>query len=251
VEWAPGHPLSPHDRRFLNGLWLKLPFDVIHQAFLLAEEWWGQVSDGGPAVNHHNAQIVAFATRQWLDVFSPSNVPWLNPEIIQATRESGGRNFITGFQNWLHDLQETLSGSPSGREGFVVGRNLVVTPGKVVFRNELMELIRYAPATAAVRPEPLLIVPAWIMKYYVLDLSPRNSLIRYLVEQGHKVFAISWRNPGRELRETSLDDLSKTGTARSARRDPRDQRRHENSCLRLLPRWRPARHNSSGHGPRH
>ena len=202
---------APNDHRFQSDAWDKPPFSVICQAFLLAEEWWAQVSDGGRDVNRHNAQIVRFAVRQFLDVFSPSNVPWLNPQVIEATRESGGADFVEGFRNWLHDLQETLSGAPSDRRGFSVGRNLAVTPGKVVFRNELMELIQYAPSTAVVRPEPVLIVPAWIMKYYILDLSPHNSLIRYLVEQGHTVFAISWRNPGREMRETSLDDYRVKG----------------------------------------
>jgi len=202
---------AANDHRFESPAWREFPFSVIHQAFLLAEEWWAQASDAGRGVNRHNAQIIAFTIRQLIDVFSPSNSPWLNPEVIQATYESGGRNFAAGFKNWLHDVQETLSGAPSGRNGLTVGRDLAITPGKVVFRNEVMELLQYAPATSKVRPEPVLVVPAWIMKYYILDLSPRNSLIHYLVEQGHTVFAISWRNPGWEQRATSLDDYRTKG----------------------------------------
>jgi len=202
---------TANDRRFEDPAWREFPFSVIHQAFLLAEEWWGWFGDGGRAVNRRNAQIVAFAIRQWIDIFSPSNAPWLNPEVIRVTRESGGLNFVAGFRNWLQDLRETLSGVPSARDGLTVGRDLAVTPGKVVFRNELMELIQYAPASSMVRPEPVLIVPAWIMKYYILDLSPHDSLVRYLVGQGHTVFMISWRNPGPELRDTALDDYRTKG----------------------------------------
>jgi polyhydroxyalkanoate synthase len=202
---------AANDHRFEDPAWHEFPFSVIHQAFLLAEEWWGWVSDGGRAVNRRDAHIVAFAIRQWIDVFSPSNSMWLNPEVIRATLESGGLNFVAGSRNWLHDVRETLSGVPSERDGFTVGRNLAVTPGKVVFRNELMELIQYSPATSMVRPEPVLIVPACIMKYYILDLSPHNSLVRYLVGQGHTVFMISWRNPGPELRDTSLDEYRTKG----------------------------------------
>ena len=204
------HPAA-NDHRFEDPAWHEFPFSVIHQAFLLAEEWWGWVSDGGRAVNRRDAQIVAFAIRQWIDVFSPSNAPWLNPEVIRATLESGGLNFVAGFRHWLHDVQETLSGVPPDRHGLTAGRDLAVTPGKVVFRNELMELIQYTPATATVRPQPILIVPAWIMKYYILDLSPHDSLVRYLVGKGHTVFMISWRNPGPELRDTSLDDYRLKG----------------------------------------
>jgi polyhydroxyalkanoate synthase len=199
------------DHRFEDQAWSKYPFSVIHQAFLLAEEWSGWASDGGPGVNRRDAQIVAFAIRQWVDVFSPSNVPSLNPEVIRATRETGGLNFVAGFRNWLHDVREMMSGVSSVTDGLAVGRDLAVTPGKIVFRNELMELIQYAPATSTVRPEPVLIVPAWIMKYYILDLSPHDSLVRYLVGQGHTVFMISWRNPGPELRDTSLDDYRTKG----------------------------------------
>jgi polyhydroxyalkanoate synthase subunit PhaC len=148
-------------------------------------------------------------------MLSPSNVPWLNPEVIEAIQNTGGRNLIAGLENFLRD---SAGAAPTG---FKVGENLAVTPGKVVFRNELIELIQYAPATAKVATEPVLIISAWIMKYYILDLSPGNSTIRWLVGEGHTVFAISWRNPGADMSETWLD-LSATGHETSAsRRWPR------------------------------
>ena len=202
---------APQDRRFRSPLWQHQPYNLLYQGFLLAEEWWAQASDGGPAVGHHNQQIVSFAARQWMDIFSPSNIPWLNPEVIEATATTGGKNFADGFKNFLNDLHDTLGGIPSEGRNFALGRDLAATPGKVVFRNDLIELIQYTPSTEKVRPEPVLIVPAWIMKYYILDLSPHDSLIRYLVGQGYTVFAISWRNPGPELRDMGLDDYRRLG----------------------------------------
>ena len=202
---------APRDHRFLSPLWQRQPYNLLYQGFLLAEEWWAQASDGGPAVGHHNQQIVSFAARQWIDVFSPSNIPWFNPEVIEAAVSTGGHNFVAGFQNFLRDLHDALDGTPSESRSLTVGKELAATPGKVVFRNELIELLQYGPSTPSVRPEPVLIVPAWIMKYYILDLSQHNSLIRFLVGQGFTVFAISWRNPGPELRDMGLDDYRRRG----------------------------------------
>ncbi len=210
---ATGTPViapSRGDRRFAAPGWQNPPFHLLQQAFLLTEEWWAEAAAGPEGITRANDRIVSFATRQWLDIFSPSNIPWLNPEVIAATADSGGRNLAEGAANFLRDLQDTLRGAPAAGK-FRIGADIAATQGKVIFRNALIELIQYAPSTPTVRPEPVLIVPAWIMKYYILDLSPENSLIRWLVGQGYTVFAISWRNPGAELRDLSLDDYRTKG----------------------------------------
>ncbi|HEX2940817.1 MAG TPA: alpha/beta fold hydrolase, partial [Rhodopila sp.] len=202
---------SPTDHRFADPAWRDPPFSLYAQAFLLAEEWWAQATDGPPGISRQNQRVVAFTARQMVDVFSPSNVPWLNPEVIGATQRTGGGNFINGLSHLLSDLQEAFGGQASRRNQFRVGQDLAATPGRVVFRNDLIELIQYAPATPHVHKAPVLIVPAWIMKYYILDLSPENSLIRYLVAQGQTVFTISWRNPTEAMRNVSLDDYRTKG----------------------------------------
>ena len=196
---------QPGDHRFADPAWQQRPYSLLTQAVLLGEEWWQSVVRSPGGVSPHNERMVAFTVRQWLDLISPSNFPLLNPEVIEATRTTGGRNFLAGFANYLRDR---AGATPSG---FTVGQDLAATPGKVVFRNTLIELIQYAPSTAKVAAEPVLIVPAWIMKYYILDLSPGNSLIRWLIAQGHTVFAISWRNPGADMRDTTLDDYRTQG----------------------------------------
>lgn len=195
------------DHRFADPAWRIPPFSLYAHNFLLAQEWLNACILNVPGVTKGHAKLAAFAARQWFDAFSPSNLPWTNPEVLRATINELGRNYVRGFEHWLEDLRRELAAKNAAvTKGFVVGRDVAATPGKIVLRNELMELIQYAPQTGQTRPEPLLVVPAWIMKYYILDLSPHNSFIRYLVERGYTVFCISWRNPGPEMAETTFDD---------------------------------------------
>ncbi|MEO3431069.1 alpha/beta fold hydrolase [Pelagibius sp. CAU 1746] len=200
------------DKRFQDEAWCRPPFDMITQGFLLTQKWWQQATTGVRGVSTHHEAVVSFATRQLLDVFSPSNYVMTNPLLLRETLEQGGANLYQGWLNALEDMERRLTGrGPAGTENFRPGKELAVTPGRVVYRNALIELIQYSPATGQVHPEPVLIVPAWIMKYYILDLSPENSLIRFLVSQGHTVFAISWKNPGAEDRDLDMDDYRRLG----------------------------------------
>ncbi|MGB8710652.1 MAG: alpha/beta fold hydrolase [Methyloceanibacter sp.] len=200
-------PFAPQadDRRFSDQGWKRLPYALWQQAFLAQEAWWASATREVRGMTAKNAARVSFVTRQMLDVWSPSNVPWLNPVVIQRTMEESGANLMRGAQNLQEDFWRALAMQPEPIDGLEVGKDIAVTPGEVVFRNELMELIQYKPATERVVAEPVLIVPAWIMKYYVLDLSPHNSLVRYLVERGFTVFMVSWRNPTTEDRDLTFD----------------------------------------------
>ena len=205
-------PLA-QDHRFEHEAWQRFPYNVIYQAFLLDQQWWHNATTGVRGVSKHNEEAVSFITRQVLDMFSPSNIPFLNPEIVQTTLAEGGANLLRGAQNFAEDLRRGIRGEPpAGTETFQVGKNLAVTPGKVVYRNRLMELIQYTPTTASVQREPVLMQSAWMMKYYILDLSPHNSLVKYLVDRGHTVFMISWVNPRPEDRDLGLEDYRKLGT---------------------------------------
>ena len=208
---VPARTPSPDDRRFRSPEWSFPPFSWAMQAFLLTEDWWTQATCGIPGVDPLHDRVASFAARQWLDTLSPSNFPWLNPEVIERAVKSGGGNFLSGGRTFLRDFERLLKGGEPEFGNHAVGRDLAVTPGKVVFRNELIELLQYEPTTAKVFAEPVLIVPAWIMKYYVLDLSQTNSLVKYLVERGFTVFCISWRNPGSEQRGLRFEDYRVMG----------------------------------------
>ncbi len=204
--------LQALDRRFADPAWLRYPFNLFAHAFLQQQAWWQHATTGVRGVSGHHEQMVAFMARQWLDMLAPTNSPFTNPEVIEATLKSNGMNLLEGSKLFMDDLQRTLGGQPpAGSERFIPGRQVAVTPGKVVLRNRLIELIQYSPSTPQVHAEPVLIVPAWIMKYYILDLSPGNSLVKYLVDQGHTVFMISWKNPDAGDRDLGMDDYLTLG----------------------------------------
>ena len=202
----------PQDRRFASPEWQRPPFSFFYQYFLLHQQWWWNATNDIRGMSPQKQKATSFMARQIVDVMSPSNYVWTNPEVLKATAMSGGLNFVRGFVNFLQDAERVIAGrKPVGAEAFAVGRDVALTPGHVVFRNRLIELIQYTPTTETVYAEPILIVPAPIMKYYILDLSPENSMVKYLVEQGHTVFMISWKNPGPEDRDLSMDDYRRIG----------------------------------------
>jgi poly[(R)-3-hydroxyalkanoate] polymerase subunit PhaC len=198
------------DRRFAGRDWELPPFNLLAQAFLLTENWWHSTTSDVRGLAHSDAAIVDFVQRQCLDTVAPTNFPNVNPKVLRKIMETGGGNFVHGLQNWMEDWFALVGGGRPDQQ-FAVGKDVAVTAGKVVYRNELIELIQYSPATPTVRPEPVLIVPAWIMKYYILDLSPHNSLVRFLVQNGFTVFMISWKNPGSEDRNLGLEDYRERG----------------------------------------
>ena len=185
---------QPQDRRFARPEWETPPFNLLAQAFLLRERWWHDATTGVRGVAPQNEAIVEFSVRQVLDTLAPSNFAATNPEVLQKALQSGGENFASGWQNWYSDWMRLLAAGkqPDGNQDFVVGKTVATSRGKVVFRNELIELIQYYPTTGKVHPEPILIVPAWIMKYCILDLLPHNSPVKFLTVAGLTVFMILW-----------------------------------------------------------
>ena len=202
----PAATADAQDHRWADPSWQMPPFNALSQSQLLAESWWNAALQGLRGASPQSLTIMGFALRQVLEALAPSNFPWTNPQVIETTLRSRGANLINGATLLLRDQERAFNLRPSLDPRFRPGHEVAVTPGKVVFRNDLIELLQYAPTTAQVRPEPVLIVPAWIMKYYILDLSPQNSMIRYLVSQGFTVFCISWRNPDASMRDVGLDD---------------------------------------------
>lgn len=200
------------DIRFHKDSWRQMPWRFFAESFLWSEEWWRQATTEVPGLSKRALRTIAFGVRQALDAYSPSNFITTNPDLFHETITSMGLNLFRGTETaWEHMLSRAAGMPPPGAEKFIPGKNVAITPGKVVFSNHLIELIQYKPTTETVYKEPILILPAWIMKYYILDLSPHNSLVAWLVKQGHTVFMVSWRNPDEKDRDLSFDDYHHLG----------------------------------------
>ncbi len=203
------------DRRFKDAAWKDVEvFDFIKQSYLLSARFIQDTVGHVEGLEPKTAQKVDFYTRQFIDAMSPSNFVLTNPEVLRKTAETGGQNLLQGLNNLLGDLERgkgQLRIKMTDTDAFSVGGNIGVSPGKVVFQNDLMQLIQYNPTTDKVLKRPLLIGPPWINKFYILDLRPRNSFVRWATSQGHTVFVISWVNPDETLAEKNFEDYMHDG----------------------------------------
>jgi len=215
-EAAPAVTPDPDDRRFKDDAWRESPvFDYIKQSYLLASRYLQSCVQGTDGLDPATAKKVEFYTRQFVDAMAPTNFVLTNPQVLRRTVETGGENLLQGLSNLLEDLERgrgQLRISMTDTDAFDLGENVAVTPGAVVYQNDLMQLIQYEPATKTVYKRPLLIIPPWINKYYILDLRPKNSFIKWAVEQGHTVFVISWVNPDEQLADKTFEDYMFEGT---------------------------------------
>jgi len=214
----PAEPVveaAPEDRRFRDRAWSdNAVFDYIKQSYLLSARFIQRAVKDVGGLDEHTSRKIDFYTRQFVDAMAPSNYVLTNPEVLRATAESGGENLLNGLSNLLDDLQRgkgRLAISMTDMAAFRLGDNVAATPGKVVCQNDLIQLIQYAPMTDTVHRRPLLIIPPWINKFYVLDLRPQNSFIRWAASQGHTVFVISWVNPDQRLSNKTFEDYMREG----------------------------------------
>src|SRR6266496_4720214 len=215
--WGPDQQSKPvvepekRDTRFSAPDWQQNPlFDALKQSYLLAATTLLKSASEVQGLDAHQQRKLVFYLRQFLDAISPSNLAFTNPQVIHETVQTGGQNLVKGMEHLLRDLKAGQI-KMTGTDAFAPGRNLALTPGQVIYRNTLIELIQYAPATEQVYAIPLLFIPPWINKYYVLDMQPHNSLIKFLVDNGFTVFVISWKNPDASMEEISFEDYLTLG----------------------------------------
>jgi len=203
------------DKRFRHDDWEENQvFDFMKQSYLLTADWMKRTVHDVDGLDEHTHQKIDFYTSQFADALSPTNFAAMNPQVLHATVESGGENLVKGLDNLLRDLEKgggKLAVSMTDQDAFDVGRNVATTPGKVIYQNDLIQLLQYSPTTDEVNSRPLLIIPPWINKFYVLDLQPKNSFIKWAVEQGQTVFVISWVNPDEKLATKSFEDYMLEG----------------------------------------
>jgi polyhydroxyalkanoate synthase len=215
IDTSPVISEDPKDKRFRDGAWQQNEiFDFIKQSYLLSARYVQDVVRHVDGMDPKTARKVDFYARQFVDAMSPSNFLLTNPEVLRKTAETGGENLLRGLNNLLTDLERghgKLTIKMTDMDAFRLGENIAVSPGKVVFQNELMQLIQYSPSTETVLKRPLLILPPWINKFYILDLRPKNSFVRYAVSQGHTVFMVSWVNPDERLANAGFEDYMKDG----------------------------------------
>jgi polyhydroxyalkanoate synthase len=214
---APAQPVvepDPADRRFRAAEWRQQPyFEYLAQSYLLSGQWLREAVDGAK-LEPRTKRKLEFFTRQFIDAMSPANFAWSNPEALKLAAESEGESLAQGLRNLAADLDKGMV-SMTDESAFEVGRNLAITPGAVIYENDFIQLIQYRPATATVHERPLLIVPPCINKYYILDLQPENSFVRYAVERGHTVFMVSWRNMPAAMGRATWDDYLEHGVMRA------------------------------------
>ena len=203
------------DRRFRDARWTENPlFDHIRQSYLMTAQWLQTRLDDVDGIEPQMARKMRFALRQYMDAMAPSNFWMTNPEVLDEVLKSKGENLLKGMDNLIADLKANkglpkISMAKSGL--YAVGKNLAMTPGKVVFQNKLVQIIQYAPSTAKVYKTPLVIISPWINKYYILDMQAENSFVKWAVDQGHTVFITSWANPTAEHKDITFEDYMEMG----------------------------------------
>ncbi|NOX95116.1 MAG: class I poly(R)-hydroxyalkanoic acid synthase [Alphaproteobacteria bacterium] len=214
-EVKPAFTPDAGDKRFVHKAWVENPMlDFVKQSYLVLGRWLESTVEQVDGMDEHEKAKAEFFTRQFIDAFAPTNFAMLNPEVVEATIESKGENLLKGLQNLLEDVERgdgELMIRQTDLDHFKLGENIATTPGKVVFQNDILQLIQYEPTTDKVSKTPMLICPPWINKFYILDLQEKNSFVKWLVAEGRTVFIVSWVNPGPELRDKTFEDYIKLG----------------------------------------